>query len=191
MVAGHFGFAAIVKSRAPRAPLWALMLATQWMDVLFVPMFLAHLEPMEVVPGADPGYGKMLIHAEYTHSLIGALVLASLFGLVAAIWWGQRTGAVLGGVVFSHWLIDLVVHREDMPIFPGGAGPHLGFGLWRAPVVTAVSELALVVVGAYLYWRAAVRVSLAADVAPRRAHLVAALVLVGGVAVLAMNLAGS
>ena len=39
MVPGHFGFAAAVKSRVPSAPLWALMLATQWLDVFFVPLF--------------------------------------------------------------------------------------------------------------------------------------------------------
>ncbi|MEA3133793.1 MAG: hypothetical protein QOG17_1639, partial [Gammaproteobacteria bacterium] len=28
MIAGHFGFAALVKARKPSVPLWALMLAT-------------------------------------------------------------------------------------------------------------------------------------------------------------------
>jgi hypothetical protein len=60
---------------------------------------------------------------------------------------------VLGAVVFSHWLLDLVVHRGDMPILPGSAGdlPLLGFGLWKAPVASILVELALIVAGAWLY----------------------------------------
>jgi len=44
MIAGHFGFAAFAKSREPRVPLWCLMLATVWLDIVFVPMFVMKLE---------------------------------------------------------------------------------------------------------------------------------------------------
>ena len=58
MIAGHFGFAAIAKSREPRVPLWCLMLATVWLDIVFVPMFLMKLETLtEPVPGLQGGYG--------------------------------------------------------------------------------------------------------------------------------------
>ena len=65
MVAGHFGFAALVKSRERTTPLWALMLATVWLDVVFVPLFLAHRETVQPV---HAGYGGLIIHADYTHS---------------------------------------------------------------------------------------------------------------------------
>ena len=64
MIAGHFGFAAGVKDVEPRAPLWALMLATVWLDVLFVPLLLAGIEVIEPVPGTTGGYGNGIIHAE-------------------------------------------------------------------------------------------------------------------------------
>ncbi len=129
MVAGHFGFAAAVKAKAPSAPLWALMLATVWLDIVFVPLYAAGIESLQPIAGG--GYGEVIIHADYTHSLLGAGVLALLFGLVAAVPWGRRVGMVLGAVVFSHWLLDLIVHRADLPILPGNAGelPRLGFGL--------------------------------------------------------------
>src|SRR5919106_3829027 len=155
MVAGHFGLAAGVKATERQAPLWALMLATVWLDVLFGPLFAMGIEDLETLPGG--GYGKVIIHADYTHSLVGAAILAALFGLVAAVPWGRRIGIVLGAVVFSHWLLDLVVHRADMPILPGNLGglPRLGFGLWRTPAASALIELAIIAVGSYLYWRAA------------------------------------
>ena len=53
MIAGHFGFAAAVKSREPATPLWALMLATVWLDVVFVPPLLTHVETLQRAPGAD------------------------------------------------------------------------------------------------------------------------------------------
>ena len=81
-----------------------------------------------------------MIHADWTHSLVGALVLAALFGLVAARPWGRRAGIILGAVVFSRWILDLVVHRGDMPILPGDAGdlPRLRFGLWKAPAASVM-----------------------------------------------------
>ncbi len=119
MIAGHFGLAAGVKGRAPAVPLWALMLATVWLDVVFVPLLALGIEAIDEVPGTGGGYGNAVIHAAWTHSLVGALALSALFGLVAARWWGWRVGTVLGAVAFSHWLLDLLVHRRDLPILPG------------------------------------------------------------------------
>ena len=105
------------------------------------------IETLEPAPGTSGGYGSSIIHADYTHSLVGALVLAAVYGLVAAVPWGRRTGAVLAGVVFSHWVLDLVVHRADLPLLPGNAGglPRLGFGLWQVPAASIVVELLIVV----------------------------------------------
>src|ERR1700748_3310553 len=99
MIAGHFGFAALVKARERQVPLWALMLATVWLDVVFIPLYAAGIESIETVPGArDGAYGAGIIHADYTHSLLGALFIAGIFGAVAAIPWGRRCGVVLGAV---------------------------------------------------------------------------------------------
>jgi hypothetical protein len=89
-------------------------------------------------------------------------------------------------VVFSHWLLGLVVHGGDLPILPGNAGdlPRLGFGLWKVPAVSILVELALVLAGALLYWRAAVQTA-SADT--RRAHLLGLLVLAAGIVTLALD----
>jgi membrane-bound metal-dependent hydrolase YbcI (DUF457 family) len=189
MIAGHFGFAAMVKSRERRTPLWALMLATVWLDILFVPLFLTHIETMDFVPGTHGGYGNGIIHANYTHSLLGALVLSAILG-AAFLWrWNRRSCVVIALVAFSHWVLDLFAHRADMPVLPGNAG-HLvlfGFGLWRYPLVVAALECALVIAGAWLYWRAARSVTLAEGTGKGRADLVSILILIFGIAVLAMD----
>jgi hypothetical protein len=186
MIAGHFGFAAAVKSRAPETPLWALMLATVWLDVVFVPLYLSGIETTQLVDKAHAGYGASIIHADYTHSIPGVVVLSAILGVLAGLRWGRRPGIVIGLVAASHWLLDLVVHRADMPMLPGNAGhlPELGFGLWRYPVASFAVELALVLVGALLYWRAARRVVVAQGRGARAAGLAAAMIAVFGVLVL-------
>ena len=193
MIAGHFGFAALVKARERQAPLWALMLATVWLDVVFVPLYLAGIETLEWVPGTHGGYGAGIIHADYTHSLVGALLISALFGITCGLAWGRRTGLVLALVSFSHWLLDLVVHRHDMPLLPGHGAPQLpklGFALWQWPWAAACVELALVVLGAGFYWRAARAVSVSAGVQRRRAGLAGALILAGGLLVLGLDVSG-
>jgi hypothetical protein len=192
MIAGHFGFAALVKSRERQVPLWALMLATVWLDVVFVPLFIAKIETVEPVAGTNGGYGAGIIHADYTHSLIGALLLSALFGAVFSIRWGRRSGIVLGLVSFSHWLLDLIVHRADLPILPGDLGhlPKLGLGLWRVEPAAITAELALVVAGAWFYWRAARATAISADSGQWRAGLAGALVLICGVGVLVLDVTG-
>ncbi|HVV50740.1 MAG TPA: permease [Polyangia bacterium] len=193
MIAGHFGLAAGVKAREPAVPLWALMLATQWLDVVFVPLFIAKVETIEVVGGGAPGYGNGIIHADYTHSLVGAMVLAAVFALPAGLRWGRRAAGILGAVVFSHWILDLLVHRHDLPILPGApAGAlRLGLGLWRWPLLAAAAELALVLWGGFTYLRAAVAAARAHDPSKlRRARIAGATVIGAGLLTLALGVAG-
>jgi len=171
MVAGHFGLAAGVKSQVPSAPLWALMLATQWLDVFFVPLFLLGIETITPIDPANPNaYGGGVSHAIYTHSLVGALALSAIAGALAWLRWGRPVGLTIGLVAFSHWVLDLIVHYADLPILPGNADnlPLLGFGLWGLPIVEAFVELALVLGGAYLYYRAATALPVSAPVGPAR-----------------------
>lgn len=153
MFAGHFGLAAAVKAMEPKVPLWALMVSTQLLDIAFVPLLLTGVESMVTI--GDGGYGEAIIHADYSHSLVGALVLSLIAGLIAWRIWNRRSAVIIGSLTFSHWLLDLLVHRSDMPILTGNFGdlPLLGFRLWELPTVTAILEVALVLVGAVLYFR--------------------------------------
>jgi hypothetical protein len=192
MIAGHFGLAAAIKARERSTPLWALMLATAWLDVIFVPLFIAHIETIEPAPGATRSYGGGIIHANYTHSLVGAILLAGLFGAVSWRIWNRRVGLVLGLVVFSHWVLDLVVHRMDLPILPGNTLglPTLGLGLWQLPNVSGAVELLLVLVGAALYWRAALDVERANLQRSGWANISAGAMVAAGLLVLFLDFTG-
>jgi len=151
MFAGHFGLAAGVRAKAPEVPLWALIVGTQLLDIAFVPMLLTGAETMDQSRGT--GYGEAIIHADYTHSLLGALALAFIAGWLGKRLWGKRAGVILGTVVFSHWVLDLIVHRADMPLLPGNWGnlPLLGFGVWKYEWLSIGVELLLLVVGFAMY----------------------------------------
>ncbi len=177
MLAGHFGLGAVVKAREPQLPLWSLMLATSLLDIVFLGLNVAGLETFRSATGGGLGYGELHIEAPYSHSLVGALAISLLALIVTAIAWGRRNGLVIGFVVFSHWLLDVLVHRPDMPILPGNAGnlPLLGLGLWMVPWLSAFVELCLVLAGAYLYYHAAMRSAVRAERADARAGSAAAI----------------
>jgi hypothetical protein len=91
--------------------------------------------------------------------------------------------------LFSHWLMDLVVHRADMPLLPGEIAHYskFGLGLWRVPQTTIAIEAFLVMAGARLYWRAARCVSKAAGRSLARAIVASLLIAIGGIGVLALD----
>ncbi|TVX99137.1 metal-dependent hydrolase [Cohnella terricola] len=159
MFTGHFGLAAGVRAKAPEVPLWALMVGTQLLDIAFVPLLLTGAETMDQSHGT--GYGEAIIHADYTHSLLGALILAFIAGWLGRRQWGRRAGVILGAVVFSHWVLDLLVHRADLPLLPGNWGnlPLLGLGIWKYEWLSAGLELLLLVVGFAMYVRSIPRTS--------------------------------
>ncbi len=153
MFAGHFALAAAVRSKSQRVPLWALMLGTQLIDILFVPLYLTNYETIKNV--TDSNYGEGIIYAFYSHSLIGTLFIAFLAGLLSSCFWGRKGSLIFGSVIFSHWLLDLLVHRKDLAIFPGNLGelPLLGFGLWKYERISILIESALIIGGAYMYFK--------------------------------------
>jgi len=190
MVAGHFGLAAGIKKIAPRLPLWSLLLATFFLDVVFIFFAAGGLEKINPVDPSNPNaYGGSLINAQYTHSLVGALLISAVAGLLASWPWGKRAGTVIAGLVFSHWILDLIVHRPDLPILPGNYGnlPLLGFGLWQYPIASALVELALVVGGVWYYWAATQAAGAGKDPTQRRRALTSTI----GVAVLLLVLLAS
>lgn len=165
MLAGHFGLAAAVKAREPQMPVWSLMLATQLLDVLFLVLYGLGLEGFRSATGGSIGYGGAYIMADYSHSLVGALGISLVALIVASVAWGRRSGLIIGFMVFSHWLLDLLVHRADMPILPGNSGnlPRLGLSLWAIPWLSALVELCILLTGAYLYYHAAMRSAVRAE----------------------------
>jgi hypothetical protein len=154
MFIGHFGLALGAKALAPRTSLGTLFLAAQWIDLVWPTLLLVGLERVQIDP-ALPGLTPLVFqHYPYTHSLVAVLAWALVLGgayLATARY--PRGALVVTLLVVSHWLLDVLVHRPDLLIAPGGQ-LKIGLGLWQsAPAVAVGIELALFVAGALLFWR--------------------------------------
>ncbi len=154
MFVGHFAVAFGAKRLAPALSLGTLFLAAQLADLIWPVLVLAGVEQLVVAPGVTVVTPLDFVHYPYSHSL---LALAGWGVLVACGWlmakWGGLTAAlVLIGTVVSHWLLDWITHRPDLPLGLGD-GPKVGLGLWNSLPATLAVEGALLAVGLVVYLR--------------------------------------
>lgn len=153
MFLGHFALALGAKRWTPGVSLGVLVLAAQWVDLLWPLLLLAGVERVVVDPGITVVAPLDFVHYPWTHSLLMGLVWGVLAGGLYYAWRRRpREAAVVGALVPSHWVLDLVVHRPDLPVWPGG--PVVGLGLWNSLAGTLAVEFGLLAGGAWLYWRA-------------------------------------
>ena len=155
MFIGHYGPALASKAVEKRLPLWLLFLAVQWLDVVWSALVMLNVEKLRIVKGFTQGSSLDLYYMPYTHGLLGAAALSAALGALTALFFKDRRAAivaVMAGAVFSHWLLDLVVHVADLPLL--GDGFKVGFGLWRNLWISLPLELATLLAGAAIYARA-------------------------------------
>lgn len=154
MFVGHYGVSFAAKKAEPSIPLWVLFLAVQFLDVLWAPFILLGIEKVRIVPGFTATNPLDLYYMPYTHSLVGAIVW-SVFGAmlyqIVARPSGKRAAGVIGAAVFSHWILDLIVHRPDLPLYDNSA--KVGLGLWNIPLLALGLEAALLFGGMWLCLR--------------------------------------
>ncbi|MDR7417886.1 MAG: hypothetical protein QN178_03140 [Armatimonadota bacterium] len=154
MFIGHYAVAFAAKRVAPRISLGTLFLSTQIVDLVWPILVLLGVESVRIVRENPPFLRLDFTNYPFTHSLVGALGWSAL--VTVAYWLGRRypRGALVVGVVaFSHWLLDLVSHRPDLPLVPGGAA-RVGLGLWTSVPGTLIVEAGIFVIGVALYLRA-------------------------------------
>jgi hypothetical protein len=153
MFIGHAAVALAAKPLAPRAPLAALLAATFWLDIVWPVFLLLDVERVRIDPGNTAFTPLDFVHYPWTHSLAAAIGWSVAYG-VAFRRLGNRAVVVLGLLVFSHWLLDFVTHRPDLPLWPG-SGAMAGMGLWNSVPATILVECAMLAVGVWIYVRTA------------------------------------
>ena len=139
MLVGHFSAGLVAKRIEPRVSLGTTVLAAMFSDVLWAVFLAAGIEHVAVAPGV--GKNRMIgLDIVYSHGLLPDILWAGLF---AAIYFAIRKNArgawVLFAAVLSHWVLDVISHRPDMPLAPG-VHPVLGFGLWNSRPATLLVE---------------------------------------------------
>jgi hypothetical protein len=153
MILGHYGVALAAKRAAPRTSLGTLVLAAQWLDEIWPILLLAGAERVRVVPGLMAANPLDFVSYPISHSLLAVLGWGVLLGLLYYARRRYRIGAwVVGAAVVSHWVLDVVVHRPDLPLWPGSS-VKVGAGLWSSIAATITVELALLAAGLVVYLR--------------------------------------
>lgn len=151
MFLGHYALAFGAKRLAPAVSLGTLFMACQFADLLWPTLVMLGLEVVEIDPGNTLVTPLNFVKYPYSHSLVMLIVWAMVFALLYFAVRRGRAGAITVGVlVFSHYVLDVITHRPDMPITIDGS-TRLGLGLWNYPATTLATESAMFIIGATLY----------------------------------------
>lgn len=153
MFIGHFAVALAAKRAAPRVSLGVLFAASQLVDLVWPIFLLLGWERVRIAPGNTAFTPLDFEHYPWTHSLLAALLWSALAMLAYAWLRKDRAGAIVVGLlVASHWVLDFITHRPDLPLYPGGE-PRVGLGLWQSVPATLLLESLLFLGGLVVYVR--------------------------------------
>jgi hypothetical protein len=161
MFIGHFALAYASKRWAPRLSLAVLFAAAMFADLLWPVLVALGIEHVRIAPGITASTPLEFISYPYSHSLLTLALFGAIFGAVVSSFASPstrlapmaprrgRTAALLLALVVSHWVLDLVTHIPDLPLYPGG--PKFGLGLWNSVPGTIAAEVALFAAGVWMY----------------------------------------
>lgn len=154
MFLAHFGVAMAAKRAAPGVSLGTLFLAAQFADLLWPNLVLLGIEIVRIEPGATAVTPLDFVSYPYSHSLVALTGWSALAGALYLSLRGSpwTAGVVVGLTVLSHWGLDVLSHRPDVPLTMGGS-TRLGLGLWSSLPATLVAEAAFFGLGLWLYTR--------------------------------------
>ena len=152
MFIGHDAVAFAGKSAARRSSLGTLVMAANWLDLVWPIFLILGVEHVRVRGGDDPFLVLDFYDYPWTHSLVMSIVWSVAFGVVYWIVTRYTRGAIVTALlVFSHWVLDFVTHIPDLPLMPGGR--TVGLGLWKSVAGTLIVEIAIFIGGVFWYVR--------------------------------------
>jgi hypothetical protein len=154
MFVGHYGPAFAIKAIRPATPTWLLFIAVQIVDIAWATLVLLGIEKVRIVPGITASNPLDLYYMPYTHSLAAAVLWAVAAIVLCRLLPEARTwpaAAWIGLAVFSHWVLDLLVHKPDLPLYDDTM--KVGLGLWNYPVLALLLEALLLFGGMIMYLR--------------------------------------
>jgi hypothetical protein len=154
MFVGHFALGFAAKRAAPSVSLGVLIAAAQFADVLWPILIATGIGQVRIDPGNTAFTPLDFISYPYSHSLSFLLIWGIVLGGAYRLFTRHNglSFGVIALLVASHWVLDVVTHRPDMPLYPGG--PRLGLALWNSVPWTVLVELVLYALGVWIYWRA-------------------------------------
>jgi LexA-binding, inner membrane-associated putative hydrolase len=151
MFIGHFGVALAAKKVAPETSLGTLILAAQFLDFLWPLFLLLGIEHVRIAPGITRVSPLDFTDYPISHSLLMATLWAVVFaGIYYTLRRNAESALVVGAAVLSHWVLDFIVHRPDLQLYPGSVA-RVGLGLWNSWSATVAAEVLCFSVGLWIY----------------------------------------
>lgn len=143
MFAGHFATSVVLHKLYPGTLPFTFSVGVAFLDIIFG--VLAYYGYEGLTKNHNAGLIAVDLHCDYSHSLIGSLILSSIYGLL--------TGSFVPGFIssFSHFVEDWVLHNEDLLLDPYSGIVIGGTTLWsKFPILSYYFE-ALFCVGCAIY----------------------------------------
>lgn len=166
MFIGHYGIALAAKRADKNIPLGLLFFATQFADILFFLLILLGIERMSFAPGITDVSPLDFTYYPYSHSFVASVFWAGLFAYFFKIVPlksdsnKNKIALIVGATALSHFLLDVIVHRADLPLF-GGGSYKIGLGLWNYVFASSFIELLIFFAGLWVYLKSTKGVSIA------------------------------
>lgn len=161
MFVGHYGVSFAIKGANKSISLALLFLAVQLVDVLWAIFVMLGVEKVRITPGITATNPLDLYYMPYTHSLVGALFWSAVafIGYKLARSRAGNAALLLAAAVFSHWILDFIVHRPDLPLYDDTL--KMGLGVWNYPALAFALETTVLFAGVVIYLRSTRAVSVA------------------------------
>ena len=152
---GHLAVGLAVKPAVSQTPLWALLLASEANDLLY---FLFTTTGLEQKVAYTMSFSQGVQHLTtgsnpWSHGFFMSIVWSlAAAGITLLLTRQRRTAGTIGLVVFSHWVLDFLMH-SNLPLF-FGSSPLVGIGLENSGpgfIFMTVLDLVLVAAGVSIY----------------------------------------
>jgi LexA-binding, inner membrane-associated putative hydrolase len=152
MFIGHFGVALGAKRLVPTVSLGTLIFAAEFLDLIWPIFLLLGLEHVRIAPGITKVSLFDFYDYPISHSLITVLGWSIVVGGGHFVLRRNRAAAIMLVIaVLSHWVLDFVTHRPDLPLWP--TGPKVGLGIWNSWTASIVTETFVFAAGLLMYMR--------------------------------------
>lgn len=151
MFIGHLGLAFVGKKIKNPPSLAIMFVAVQLLDLLWPILVLLGIETFTIEPGNTVLTPLNFTFYPYSHSLLMSVVWSILFSIIYYVFTKNRNNSIfLGLLVFSHWVLDFITHRPDLPLSPF-SNIKLGLGLWNSPILEIILETGIFLIGIFIY----------------------------------------
>ncbi len=150
MYIGHYGVAFALKKKNKQIPLWIMFLAVQFSDLLAFILILPGVERISYVGGINPFYRTAIEYLPYSHSLLMNMIFAIAVFLIFRKLKDRIWGLVLSGALLSHWVIDFIFQKDNMPLIFDRY--KVGLGLWDYPVFSFLTEVIFIIITIFILY---------------------------------------